>query len=209
MQREHRIALFARRFRLLAHREEFLRADPEERVAATRRSRRMIPLSLHDQVQVIGSGELDRVCAGAVRRLSKGGQGIAAPLDALGHMEPDRLCGVYFALPKGKRRALHKDPVWDYNVRKVERGMAEAIEDIDEIATEGEVFAKRRADLMAEMSAGDQAMWERFENEQMRRLAGLDHNLSDAEVETLEQARRDAHELLTKGRALVQRRLDG
>ena len=168
MQREYRIALLARRFALLADRVEFARPDPAERVEATLRARRPIPLSLLDQAQIVGAGELDRLCGAAVRRLRSTGAGAPALLDVLGHLDADRLCGVYYATPEGRRGRLRQDGAWAYHVAQVEATMADALTEIEAIAREGEGFAKRRSELVAEMSGTDAATWERFEREQLR-----------------------------------------
>lgn len=193
MKREHRIAILARRFRVVASRNEFMRPDPGERVEATLRERRAIPLSRFDQAQVIGAGELDRICAASVRRLSAYTKGQVALLDVLGFMEPDRVCAIYYALPKPMRKHLHRDGVWDYQVAQVEAGMPEAVAEIDALAHESGRFAKRRTELVAEMSASDEAAWERFERHQLR---------SGARPEPAEvtQAKADARDLLRRGR---------
>jgi hypothetical protein len=181
---------------VLAGRNEFLRPDAAERVEATLRERRAIPLSRFDQVQVIGAGELDRLCAAAVRRLRSYTKGQVALLDVLGHMDPDRICAVYFALPEAARKYLHRDGAWDYHVRRVEAEMPEAIAEIESLAHESEQFAKRRAELVAEMSAADEAAWARFEREQLEQRAGVVP--TDADVEA---AKAEARELLRRGKA--------
>ncbi|MDX6699589.1 MAG: hypothetical protein QOE65_2986 [Solirubrobacteraceae bacterium] len=126
MHRADRIALFARRFALLARRPDLDSEDVTHRVAvATDPS--PVPLNLLDAVQAAGAGDADRLCTNAVRMLRRGGPGKAAVLDLLGVLEPDRLVGIYYALPEDRRAAVLSDPAWAHHVAHAPDDVAEAM----------------------------------------------------------------------------------
>src|SRR5437868_4076218 len=122
MNRADRIALLARRFRLLADRPDLLRRDPAEHVA-TATAPEPVRLNLLDAVQVAGVGDLDRLCAAGVRRLGSSRRGRATVLDLLAELEPDRLLAVYYALPEDQRSGALRDGVWAYHVNRAPAGV--------------------------------------------------------------------------------------
>jgi hypothetical protein len=135
MERALNIALYARRFRLLAERGEYMREDSDDRYAAVTERRSCGPLNPLDAAQIAVSDDVDRTCGYAVRVLS-GAQGtprgMRVLLDVLGMLDRDRVCGMYYALPPEKRRVADSDYVWAYYVREVERDMPGALAQVEE-----------------------------------------------------------------------------
>lgn len=171
--RHVRIALLARRFRLLADRPEYMRREPAERVEATMREHRQIPLSLLDQTQVQGSGEIDWLCAAMVKRCrSASRRGIVGLLDVLGYLDPDRICAIYHALPEVRRAWLLADATWAYFIQQVEDDMPDALAEVEELARVGDEHARTRADIVADMSGEDAAYWTSVERTIGRAVAG-------------------------------------
>lgn len=125
MKREFRIALLARRYRLLARRPELLAAKRTDRLARALPDDAPGPLSLLDAMLVVGAGELDRMCGYAVRVLARKGVQTTELLDVLGALDPDHICAIYYALPDARRKAITRDPVWAHHVHKIEQAMAD------------------------------------------------------------------------------------
>ena len=119
--------MYARRFALIATRPEFLAHDRADRASQALSAEPPGELHLLDAAQVIGASELDRLCGYAVAVLSRPGVCTGPLLDALGVLDSDRICAMYFAVTSGRRRLLRKDPIWAYNVQQVESTMPEAV----------------------------------------------------------------------------------
>jgi hypothetical protein len=192
------VALWARRFRLLAERVELLREDAEERFAAATDRRSSGALNRIDTAQIAAADELDRMCGYAVRVLSApGSRGSRALLDVLGVLDPDRICGMYYALPPDRRDVVLRDYVWAYHVERIKREMPAALAIVDELCIDADVAEQRRSqqpDALAERS-----------RHVFRYILGLEHDLSDDEVAQVEQRRGMAHALAAE----AGRRADG
>jgi hypothetical protein len=48
-------------------------------------------------------------------------------LDLLGVLDPDRICGIYFAVERMRRAQLRRDPAWAFHVQQVEAEMPAAL----------------------------------------------------------------------------------
>jgi hypothetical protein len=140
----------ARRFALLARRPEFLldrRTRAEYALADD-----VPPGALHllDAAMVIGASELDRLCASAVAIITAGKRPLSPLLDVLGHLDPDRILAMYWALPPERREAVMTDPVWAYHVHRSPdlRDEEANIRDlIDETPTSEVGYSLARADV--------------------------------------------------------------
>ena len=130
MDRALRIALLSRRLSVLARRPELLTADPDRRVDVALTDSPPGPLPVMDAVLAAGAGELDRMCAHAVRWLTHNGD--ASVLDVLGVLSPDRVVAMYYALPPERREATRLDPAWAYHVQQVEADMPAALDRVTE-----------------------------------------------------------------------------
>jgi hypothetical protein len=84
-------------------------------------------LHLLDAAQMIGASQLDRLCGYAVALLNRAGQRCGQLLNLVGVLDPDRICGIYFAVSASRRDRLRRDPVWGYHVQQVEAEMPEAL----------------------------------------------------------------------------------
>ena len=129
--REANITLWARLFRLLADRDEYMMArDRAERIDRTD-PQTATCLSAVDAELVAHSTEIDRVCGAAVRLLCKGWS--AGVVDILGWLDPDRLAAVALALPEKRRRAvLGKDYAWAQAFGAIDMDRVREVEDITE-----------------------------------------------------------------------------
>jgi hypothetical protein len=96
------IAFMARRFVLLADRPELCCHDLGERI--DRLLNLCVPISEVDRTAVLHASELDHVCVHALRVLRA--RSSKQLLDALGIMDQDRVCALYFALPVRRRKAM-------------------------------------------------------------------------------------------------------
>jgi hypothetical protein len=106
------VAFLARRFRLLADRPEWMLAHREELIE--RMLDRAVAVSELDRTLILHATELDRLCAYAVRVLSK--RSAKLLVDVLGVLNPDRIVAMYFALPVRRRGFMLRDPAWGYHV---------------------------------------------------------------------------------------------
>lgn len=75
-------------------------------------------LSVLDAVLVSQTGQLDILCAYAVAMLRRPAARNAEVLDLLGMLDPDRIVGIYYALPEDRRHILTRDPVCAYHVQQ-------------------------------------------------------------------------------------------
>jgi hypothetical protein len=132
VDRPLRIALLARRLTVLAQRPELLTADPDTCVAQALTDSAPGPLELLDAVLATSAGELDRMCAHAVRWLGSTSAGKRAVLDVLGVLTPDRIVAMYYALPPERRKVARRDPAWAFHVQQVEAEMPAALEWVEE-----------------------------------------------------------------------------
>jgi hypothetical protein len=114
-QGSRRAAQQARLFRLLARRLELNQPDRAGRIARALPDDAPGPLPLLDAAAVAGAGELDQLCAAAVRLLAKGGQ-VGGVLDLLGYLSPERVAAIWWALPPDRRRVIYRDDACGYHV---------------------------------------------------------------------------------------------
>jgi hypothetical protein len=124
-ERAHRVAALARTYRLLARRPELLAQKPEELLARVFTDDAPGSLSLMDAVFVLQAGEVDRLCAYAVRVLSRKGGRTTELLDVLGMLDPDHICAIAYALPDERRAVVTRDPVWAFHVGRIASAMAD------------------------------------------------------------------------------------
>jgi len=136
MDRPFLIALYARRFELIAARPEFLGHDQTARIAHALTYEPPGELHLLDAAQMIGSSELDRLCGYAVALLNRADGSSGGLLDLLGVLDPDRICGIYFAVDRMRRAQLRRDPVWAFHVQQIEAEMPTALERLERLVTE-------------------------------------------------------------------------
>jgi hypothetical protein len=108
-------ALYARVYRLLADRPEFLTADRQARLDAAWTSDAPGCLCLVDRVLIGRLADVDLMCGYAVAKLRTGAS--STLLDVLGCLDAERVVGMYLALPARRRLAVMRDPVWAYRVR--------------------------------------------------------------------------------------------
>lgn len=134
---EVNVALWARLYRVLADRNEYMREDPGERIDRTAPNVASC-LSEVDAELAGRATELDRLCGYAVRLLRKN---VAAPvIDLLGIVRDDRLAAIAYALPEDRRRAIvRRDPVW---ARAVAAFDPETMADVEDLAAELDALAK-------------------------------------------------------------------
>ena len=173
--REANIALWARLYRVLADRDEYMMArDLAERIDRTDPERATC-LSEVDAELVAYSTEIDRVCGAAARLLRKGWS--AGVVEILGWLDPDRLAAVALALPENRRRAvLGKDYDWALAFGAIDMDRVREVEDIAERlnALARDMDHGIRSALGPEI-AEDVA---RFGREQRRFYAGLPADLT-------------------------------
>lgn len=169
MNRSHRIAFLARRYRLLSERPELLTADRAELVERILAS--PIPVGEFDRTLILHAGEIDRLCAYTVRALSD--RCSAAVLDVLGVLDPDRLVAVYYALPSSRRESVRRDPAWGYHVGHAPDGIAEAVAEVDELASITQTTTSRLSVLAAQTTSEARGTTERMERAVLREEVGL------------------------------------
>jgi hypothetical protein len=175
------IAFMARRFVLLADRPELCVTDRAERIE--RLLDLCIPIGEIDRTAVLHASELDLVCVQALRVLRKSSNKLL--LDALGIMDPDRVCALYYALPVRRRKAVLRDPVWAYDVANGPTEVEAAINDLRVLSDDLQVSQA----AMARTGANEPALIEeRRQSEQcvrnvLRMEVGLPVDLTDGEKE--------------------------
>jgi hypothetical protein len=77
-------------------------------------------------MMVVQSGEVDRLCAYAVRVLGRKGKQTTELLDVLGMLDPDHMAAIYYALPKERRAVTTRDATWAYRVHEIAEVMTDA-----------------------------------------------------------------------------------
>jgi hypothetical protein len=115
-QAARRIVTLARFLATLARRPELCQHDRADRIARALPQDAPGPLPLLDAAGVAGAGELDQLCAAAVRILGRKGGTVAPLLDLLGYLPPERVAAIYWALPADRRRVFDRDPACSYQV---------------------------------------------------------------------------------------------
>jgi hypothetical protein len=130
------IALYARRFALIAARPEFLQDHQPSRTTHALAQEPPGELHLLDAAQMIGSSELDRLCGYAVALVNQASEPCVQLLDLMGVLDPDRICGIYFAVDRMRRAQLRRDPVWAFHVQQIEAEMPSALERLERLVTE-------------------------------------------------------------------------
>lgn len=177
------VAKYARLYRLLADRPEFLNADAGARLDAAWTQDAPGSLALLDRVLVGRMSELDRMCGYAVAKLRT--QASAGVLDVLGVLDPARVAAMYYALPEPRRHLALRDAAWSYHVGRVDRrAVAEAAEFWDDMPS-----------LMVPtgLPHEDQADYFRFIREAERARLGLSHVLARAESALVHGAKSSNH----------------
>ena len=173
------IGFLTRRFQLLAERPELMVTD---RAALIERMLGMaVPLSELDRTLALHAGELDRLCAHAVRVLRE--RSAKPLLDVLGVLDPDRIVAMYFALPPKRRVAALRDPAWAYHVGNMPPGVEAAVANIAQLAEETqELQADRARNGANEPRLSDaRERAERHARTVMRREVGLPAELTAEE----------------------------
>lgn len=191
---EVNIALWARLYRLLADRDEYLvlaGRSIQERVERTRYDQATC-LSAVDAGLVVNATEADRICAAAVRVLRKGtSPGVVELLTALSQ---DRRAAVALALPEHRRTAV-------FGPR------AELVFELDEelLRTAEEVAERLDAATKVPWSilSGDDATeLAEFDHQLRRRDAELPAEFTDEQLEAMSRRPRGAwQEFLPSGSA--------
>ena len=135
------IAYLSRRFVLLADRPELCCTDKAELIE--RVLDMAVPLSELDRTLVLHAGELDRLCAHAVRVLRV--RSVKPLLDVLGVLDPDRIAALYYALPLRRRGAMQRDPVWAWHVDHAPPGTEAAVAAVEALAVDTQAMQAERA----------------------------------------------------------------
>jgi hypothetical protein len=165
------VALYERLYRLLARRPELLTNEKADRADIAWTESPPGSMALIDRLMVEQVTELDRLCGYAVARLRTSAP--ASVLDLLGILTRERVLAMYYALPRERRRALLRDPVWGYHVQQV---------DPAEIASAFDFWADMPDGLLPDdMSHDAKRRYFRFVREAQRYRAGLPNDLSDDE----------------------------
>lgn len=112
------VAMHARLFRLLASRPELRHPDSVRRAESACDDQPPGHLCLLDRVLVVRASELDQLCGYAVALLNRSAP--AAVLDLLGVLSPERMLGIYFALPAERRDCVRRDGPWAYHVARAD-----------------------------------------------------------------------------------------
>ena len=187
---EASVALWARLYRLLADRPEFMHEDLGERIDRTAPDVATC-VSEVDAELVAHASELDRLCGYAVRLLRRGGAGSSALLDLLGVLRPERVAAIAYALPEERRRALAgRDPNWARAVASVDE---DVMKEVNAIADDIDALGRKMDDGFRRLLGPEVAHdIERVFQEQRKLVAGLPHDLSPEEVVALDQSREEA-----------------
>jgi hypothetical protein len=133
MQAARRIVTLARFLATLARRPELCQSDRANRITRALPNDAPGPLPLLDATGVAGAGELDQICAAAVRILSRKGATVAPLLDLLGYLPPERVAAIYWALPPNRRRVFDRDPACSYHVAQYRDLLSAAQAELDEL----------------------------------------------------------------------------
>jgi len=187
---EVNIAMWARLFRVLADRPDYLRHDLGERIERTAATASP-SLSPVDADLIAIASELDLLCGYAVSLLRSKASG--SVLDLLGMLSPERLAAVALALPESRRETiLRRDPVWARAVAAIDPDTLEAAnqlaDDVDTFAHEfdndvresfGPEYAARLADLDQQVRRRDLGLPHNVSPEDTAQLAGLAPHAED------------------------------
>ena len=178
------VALWARLYRLLADREEYLQLRGERRFDRTSPSEAP-SLSVVDAELVANATEIDRLCGAAVRLLRMGMS--AGVVEILGWLEPERLAAVALALPEKRREAvLRKGYDWVVAVHEVDedaiREVNEYVDDLDDFDRDLDTAIRRN------LGEDKRREIERRELGVRKLFAGLPHGLSFEDLVTLTEA---------------------
>lgn len=183
------VALWARLYRLLADRDEYMREDRGERIDRT--DRRSTPsLSEVDAELVANATTLDRHCGRAVRMLRR--EAPRGVLDLLGGLPEEQLAAIAHALPERRRKVLRRDPYWARAIAALDEG---ALHDADQLADDLDAFGRRMDDGLRRKYGSEYAdEAARLREGERRLMAGLPHELSlDDLVALYEAAEADRH----------------
>jgi hypothetical protein len=136
-QAARRIVQQARLYRLLARRLELNQPDRAGRIARALPDDAPGPLPLLDAAAVASAGELDQLCAHAVRTLTKGGQ-LGGVLDLLGYLSPERVAAIWWALPPYRRRVIYRDDACGYHVAQYRDYLPAAQAELEQLIADTE-----------------------------------------------------------------------
>jgi len=176
----------ARLYRLLADRPEFMNEDHEVRLKLAWTADAPGSLALVDRVLVVAADEIDRLCGYVLRHLRHRAE--EAVLDVVGALTAERLVAIYIALPRRRRSAVKRDPVWAYHVARTDHAAIEAAEQFwDELPDVA---------IPEDMSWQDQDAYFCFIREADRYRAGLSHELTSKQVDMVARGRRKSREIL-------------
>jgi hypothetical protein len=187
MDRAYRIALLARRYRLLSERPQYLTSNRAELIE--RMLDAPVAVGDFDRSLILHASEVDRLCAHAVRSLAR--RAPAAVLDMLGVLDPDRVVGMYYALPPRRQAAVRRDPAWGYHLEHAPPGTDEAVVEVARMAEDMQEVTARLARHTGLALSEDRKNAERWDRAMLRQQAGLPVLLTDAEREIVAQADED------------------
>jgi hypothetical protein len=148
MHRAYRIAFLAHGYEVLARRPELCTPDRDHRLWHALTDEGPGPLRMLDAASVNDAGEVDMLCAYAVRLLRRPGIRTRELLDLLGMLDPDRIVAIYYALPLDRRHAFRRDPACAYHVNhaptdEIEAALSElAWADAEPLTEVGRVLAR-------------------------------------------------------------------
>jgi hypothetical protein len=165
--RAGRIALWARLYRVLSERPEYLIADPCER--RERLLNAPIPMSEVDRTLILRAGELDRLCGHAVCAMRK--RASVDVLHVLGLLDPDRIVAMHYALPENRRKSTLRDVAWAYHVAHAPADLPAALAEVEALVTDTQAIATTLANMAGTASPRDSKITAQHEREAME-LAG-------------------------------------
>lgn len=187
MDRAFRIALLVRRYRLLSERPQYLTTNRAELIE--RMLDAPVAVGDFDRSLILHASEVDRLCAHAVRSLAH--RAPAAVLDMLGVLDPDRIVGMYYALPPRRQAAVRRDPAWAYHLEHAPPETSEAVAEVARLAEDIQATTARLARHTGLAPSEDRNKAERWDRAMLRQQAGLPVLLTDAERELVAQADED------------------
>jgi len=121
------IAWRARLFALLGRRPELRSSDRDTRIHHAL-IENCCCLHLFDAFSIVHASDLDRLCGQAVSLFRR--RATLDVLELLSMLDPERICALYYALPRGRRAPLLKQGDWaccvlSTNEREVEQKLLE------------------------------------------------------------------------------------
>jgi hypothetical protein len=179
--------MLARLYLLLGKHPEYLTANTGERI--DRAMDASVPVNGIDKTLLMAATEIDRLCGHTVMVLR--GQASKPLLDALGVLDPDRIVGMYYALPDHRREAVKRDAAWAYHIEHAPEDLDQVLSETQDWITQLDRFEADMARLDATVPAAVSDRLKRAERVLLRQQAGL-----PVDVTTQDQAAVDASERL-------------